>query len=227
MNWTDLIELIRNGESSGMEFKRDDISPEQLANARVTVRHDPTAHESRPSPMARGVRRRAYGGRARRGHGSCHRDDPARGGPDGVMASPGSGCPWLRRRQPCAGRSWQVRRLGHARAETPAKPGEARPRSEPGPGTLQAPGLARAAPTPPMRLERAASVRPPTAMTPTPSRAELSKFRTPKGGWRRGSRPRRRSPDGDLRRASGPGRPRCRRRSPIAAVAFQFIEQLG
>lgn len=32
MNRTDLIELIRNDESSGVEFKRDDISPERLAN---------------------------------------------------------------------------------------------------------------------------------------------------------------------------------------------------
>lgn len=32
MNRTDLIELIRNDENSGVEFKRDDISPERLAN---------------------------------------------------------------------------------------------------------------------------------------------------------------------------------------------------
>ena len=35
MNRTDLIELIRNDESSGVEFKRDDISPEKLANEMV------------------------------------------------------------------------------------------------------------------------------------------------------------------------------------------------
>jgi ATP-dependent DNA helicase RecG len=28
---TDLLELIKNGESSGVEFKRDDVRPEQLA----------------------------------------------------------------------------------------------------------------------------------------------------------------------------------------------------
>ena len=32
MNRTDLIELIRNDENSGVEYKRDDISPERLAN---------------------------------------------------------------------------------------------------------------------------------------------------------------------------------------------------
>ena len=31
MNRTELAELIRNGENSGVEFKRDDIRPEQLA----------------------------------------------------------------------------------------------------------------------------------------------------------------------------------------------------
>ena len=31
MNRTELLELIRNGENSGVEFKRDDIRPEQLA----------------------------------------------------------------------------------------------------------------------------------------------------------------------------------------------------
>ena len=35
MNRTDLIELIRNDENSGVEFKRDDISPEKLANEMV------------------------------------------------------------------------------------------------------------------------------------------------------------------------------------------------
>lgn len=28
---TELLELIANGENSGLEFKRDDIRPEQLA----------------------------------------------------------------------------------------------------------------------------------------------------------------------------------------------------
>lgn len=31
MNRTDLIELLRNGENSGLEFKRDDLRPERLA----------------------------------------------------------------------------------------------------------------------------------------------------------------------------------------------------
>ncbi len=31
MNRTELEELIRNGESSGVEFKRDDVRPERLA----------------------------------------------------------------------------------------------------------------------------------------------------------------------------------------------------
>ena len=31
MNSAELIELIRNGENSGVEFKRDDIRPERLA----------------------------------------------------------------------------------------------------------------------------------------------------------------------------------------------------
>ena len=31
MNRTDLEELIRNGENSGVEFKRDDVLPERLA----------------------------------------------------------------------------------------------------------------------------------------------------------------------------------------------------
>ena len=32
MYWAELIELIGNGENSGVEFKRDDISPKELAN---------------------------------------------------------------------------------------------------------------------------------------------------------------------------------------------------
>ena len=31
MNRTELEELIRNGENSGVEFKRDDVIPERLA----------------------------------------------------------------------------------------------------------------------------------------------------------------------------------------------------
>ena len=31
MNRTELEELIRNGENSGVEFKRDDVLPERLA----------------------------------------------------------------------------------------------------------------------------------------------------------------------------------------------------
>ena len=31
MTKTELVELIKNGESSGVEFKRDDVRPEQLA----------------------------------------------------------------------------------------------------------------------------------------------------------------------------------------------------
>ena len=31
MNRTELEELIRNGENSGVEFKRDDVVPERLA----------------------------------------------------------------------------------------------------------------------------------------------------------------------------------------------------
>jgi ATP-dependent DNA helicase RecG len=34
---TDLLELIRNGENSGIEFKRDDIRPEQLAKELVAL----------------------------------------------------------------------------------------------------------------------------------------------------------------------------------------------
>ena len=37
MNKAELIELIRNDESSGVEFKRDDISPEKLANEMVAL----------------------------------------------------------------------------------------------------------------------------------------------------------------------------------------------
>ena len=32
MNRTELAELLQNGENSGVELKRDDISPEKLAN---------------------------------------------------------------------------------------------------------------------------------------------------------------------------------------------------
>jgi ATP-dependent DNA helicase RecG len=31
MNRTELMEIIRNGESSGVEFKRDDVQPVDLA----------------------------------------------------------------------------------------------------------------------------------------------------------------------------------------------------
>ena len=37
MNKAELIELIRNDESSGVEFKRDDITPEKLANEMVAL----------------------------------------------------------------------------------------------------------------------------------------------------------------------------------------------
>ena len=37
MNKADLIELIRNGENSGVEFKRDDIRPERLAMEMVAL----------------------------------------------------------------------------------------------------------------------------------------------------------------------------------------------
>ena len=36
MNHAELLEMIRNGENSGVEFKRDDISPERLAQ-RITA----------------------------------------------------------------------------------------------------------------------------------------------------------------------------------------------
>lgn len=34
---TDLLQLIANGESSGIEFKRDDLRPEQLAREIVAI----------------------------------------------------------------------------------------------------------------------------------------------------------------------------------------------
>lgn len=34
---TELLEIIANGESSGIEFKRDDIRPEQLAKEVVAL----------------------------------------------------------------------------------------------------------------------------------------------------------------------------------------------
>ena len=34
---TELLEIIANGESSGVEFKRDDIRPEQLAKEVVAM----------------------------------------------------------------------------------------------------------------------------------------------------------------------------------------------
>lgn len=34
---TELLEIIANGESSGVEFKRDDIRPEQLAREIVAL----------------------------------------------------------------------------------------------------------------------------------------------------------------------------------------------
>jgi ATP-dependent DNA helicase RecG len=34
---TELLELIANGENSGVEFKRDDIRPEQLAKEVVAM----------------------------------------------------------------------------------------------------------------------------------------------------------------------------------------------
>ena len=37
MNQTDLLETIRNGENSGVEFKRDDIRPEKLAAEMVAL----------------------------------------------------------------------------------------------------------------------------------------------------------------------------------------------
>ncbi len=37
MTKTDLLELITNGESSGLEFKRDDVRPEQLAKEIVAL----------------------------------------------------------------------------------------------------------------------------------------------------------------------------------------------
>ena len=37
MNRTELMELIHNGENSGVDFKRDDIRPERLAKAIVAL----------------------------------------------------------------------------------------------------------------------------------------------------------------------------------------------
>lgn len=37
MNKTELLELITNGENSGVEFKRDDVRPEQLAKEIVAL----------------------------------------------------------------------------------------------------------------------------------------------------------------------------------------------
>ncbi len=37
MTKTELLELIANGENSGVEFKRDDIRPEQLAREVVVL----------------------------------------------------------------------------------------------------------------------------------------------------------------------------------------------
>ena len=37
MRRTDLLEIIQNGENSGVEFKRDDIRPEQLAKEAVAL----------------------------------------------------------------------------------------------------------------------------------------------------------------------------------------------
>jgi ATP-dependent DNA helicase RecG len=37
MRRTELLEIIKNGENSGVEFKRDDIRPEQLAKEVVAL----------------------------------------------------------------------------------------------------------------------------------------------------------------------------------------------
>ena len=37
MNKSELLELIANGENSGVEFKRDDLRPEQLAKEVVAL----------------------------------------------------------------------------------------------------------------------------------------------------------------------------------------------
>ena len=39
MNRTEVIELIRNGENSGVEFKRDNVRPESLAKERSALRN--------------------------------------------------------------------------------------------------------------------------------------------------------------------------------------------
>ncbi len=37
MNKTELLEIIHNGENSGVEFKRDDIRPEKLAEGMAAL----------------------------------------------------------------------------------------------------------------------------------------------------------------------------------------------
>ncbi|CAK8716007.1 hypothetical protein GCAAIG_05410 [Candidatus Electronema halotolerans] len=46
MRTAELLEIIRNGENSGVEFKRDDIHPEQLAKEIVNMETLPVAGTS-------------------------------------------------------------------------------------------------------------------------------------------------------------------------------------
>ena len=141
------------------------------------------------------------------------REDPAAGyrGPD--------------RRSPFDDRSWRVRRAGHGPGETGMTQGVARRVCVRKQGTDPGRGPTREGPVPAERCERSPPVRPRRVMRSPPGRAGVSRSRTQANGSTRGCRSRTKPGVAGPRQTSGPGRPRCRRRSPVASVAFQFTEQ--
>ena len=93
------------------------------------------------------------------------------------------------------------------------------------PGTGRGRGPIRGEPAPATRCERSPPARPRRAMPSPLGRAGVSRPRTRADGSKRGFRSRTTPGVAGLPRTSGPGRLRCRRRSPVASVAFQFTEQ--
>ncbi len=101
------------------------------------------------------------------------------------------------------------------------------------PGSLQVPetgprrGTTPRESAPATRCERSPPALPqPVALSPF-AREDASRPRTRADGWKRGFRSRMKPAVAGLPRTSGPGRPKCPRRSPVASVAFQFTEQHG
>ncbi len=97
------------------------------------------------------------------------------------------------------------------------------PIPEMGPGR----GTSPREPAPATKCERSPHARRPPAVRLPLGREGVSRPRTRATGWKRGSRSRTRPGVAGLPRTGAPGRPRCRRRSPVASVAFQFTEQHG